>query len=110
MGGRVDARRGFRNGGWSDGTSALDKALAAKAAADSAELVGHDDEGQTAKRNYIGVPEYRPALRLATEGRAGRFRIRATDRGGRNRKPKVSMNSRRAARAPAISGQSRRGR
>ena len=57
--------------GLRDTYTSLLAALGAKSAADIANLVGHDDEG-TAKRNYIGVPEHRPALRLVTgEGNAG---------------------------------------
>lgn len=38
--------------------------LGQRSAADIARLVGHADQGKTAKKHYIGTPEHRPALRL----------------------------------------------
>lgn len=50
--------------GLRDTYTSLMAALGSKSAAEIAKLVGHDDDGQTAKRHYIGVPEHRPALKI----------------------------------------------
>ncbi len=36
--------------------------------AEIATLIGHADQGQTAKEHYIGVPEHRPALQVLDGG------------------------------------------
>jgi integrase len=60
---RVVCAHGLR-----DSFATVQAALAAKTAAEVAVLLGHDDDGQTAKRHYIGVPEHRPALDLPAVG------------------------------------------
>jgi integrase len=55
--------------GLRDTYTSLMAALGSKSAAEIAKLVGHDDDGQTAKRHYIGVPEHRPALTVLDGGR-----------------------------------------
>lgn len=50
--------------GLRDTYSSAMAALAGKSAVEIAALLGHDDEGETAKQHYIGVPEHRPALEL----------------------------------------------
>lgn len=48
--------------GLRDTYTSLLSALASKSSAEIAKLVGHDDEGQTARNHYIGVAEHRRAL------------------------------------------------
>jgi len=50
--------------GLRDTYTSLLAALASKSSVEIAALVGHGDQGQTARRHYIGVPEHRPVLRV----------------------------------------------
>ena len=53
---------------WDTYTSLM-AAVAQKSVAEIATLIGHADEGKTAKEHYIGVPEHQPALKILDGGR-----------------------------------------
>jgi len=42
-----------------------------KSVAEIATLIGHADQGKTAKEHYIGVPEHQAALKIVDGGPAG---------------------------------------
>ena len=62
---RVVCAHGLR-----DTYTSLLTAMAGLSPVQIAELVGHGDDGQTARRHYIGAPEHRPDLRLVVGGRS----------------------------------------
>lgn len=54
--------------GLRDTYTSLQAALGQRSAAEIAELIGHADDGKTAKAHYIGVPEHTAALRVVQGG------------------------------------------
>ncbi len=55
--------------GLRDTYTSLMAAVAQKSVAEIATLLGHADDGKTAKEHYIGVPEHRPALQILDRGK-----------------------------------------
>ena len=54
--------------GLRDTYTSLMAAVAQKSVAEIATLLGHADDGKTAREHYIGVPEHRPALQVLDGG------------------------------------------
>ncbi len=55
--------------GMRDTFTSLMAELGQRSVADIGRMVGHADNGQTARRHYIGVAEHQPALRLVAGGK-----------------------------------------